>query len=63
MQKLVKISFVFSTLFCLLVIILILSSYFLLKPNLPEISLVDEDNLQMPLKVFTSDGVLIGMLN
>ena len=60
MQKLVKISFIFSTFFCLLVIILILSSYFLLKPDLPEINLVDESELQMPLKVFTKDGVMIG---
>ena len=34
--------------------------YFLLKPSLPEINLSDEDVLQIPLKVFTSDGVLIG---
>ena len=60
MQKLVKISFIFSTFFCLLVIILILSSYFFLKSDLPEINLVDESELQMPLKVFTKDGVMIG---
>ena len=34
--------------------------YFLIKPSLPEINLVDEDVLQIPLKVFTSDGILIG---
>ena len=34
--------------------------YFLIKPTLPEINLVDEDVLQIPLKVLTSDGVLIG---
>ena len=38
----------------------ILGGYLLIKPNLPEINLVDEDVLQMPLKVLTSDGVLIG---
>ena len=32
----------------------------LIKPSLPEINLVDKDVLQIPLKVFTSDGVLIG---
>ena len=34
--------------------------YFLIKSSLPEINLVDEDVLQIPLKVLTSDGVLIG---
>ena len=36
------------------------AGYLLIKPNLPEINLVDEDVLQIPLKVLTSDGVLIG---
>ena len=31
-----------------------------LKPSLPEINLVDEDVLQIPLKVYSADGVLIG---
>ncbi len=34
--------------------------YFVIKPSLPEINLVDEDVLQIPLKILTSDGVLIG---
>ena len=34
--------------------------YLFIKPSLPEINLVDKDALQIPLKVFTSDGVLIG---
>ena len=34
--------------------------YLFIKPSLPEIDLVDEDVLQIPLKIFTSDGVLIG---
>ena len=34
--------------------------YLVIKPSLPEINLVDEDVLQIPLKVYTSDGVLIG---
>ena len=34
--------------------------YFLFKSDLPEINLVDEDVLQIPLKVFSADGVLIG---
>ena len=45
---------------CLLAIIIIFASYLYLKPSLPEINLVDESELQMPLKVFTKDGVLIG---
>ena len=35
-------------------------SYLILKPNLPEINLVDQDILQVPLKVLSADGVLIG---
>jgi len=34
--------------------------YIVIKPSLPEINSVDEDVLQIPLKVLTSDGVLIG---
>ena len=45
---------------CLLAILFIFASYLYLKPSLPEINLVDESELQMPLKVFTKDGVLIG---
>jgi penicillin-binding protein 1A len=42
------------------VIAIILGSYLTIKPSLPEISLVDEAQLQMPLKVFTEDKTLIG---
>ena len=41
-------------------ILVIGGGYLLFKPSLPEIDLVDEDVLQIPLKVFSSDGVLIG---
>ena len=41
-------------------IVIILSVYFILKPSLPEINLVDENVLQVPLKVLSADGVLIG---
>jgi len=41
-------------------ILTIAGGYFLIKPSLPEINLVDEGVLQIPLKVFTADGVLIG---
>ena len=34
--------------------------YLFIKPSLPEINLVDEGVLQIPLKVLTSDGILIG---
>ncbi len=44
----------------LLSIFLVGGGYFFLKPGLPEINLVDEDVLQIPLKVFSADGVLIG---
>ena len=41
-------------------ILIISSGYIILKPNLPEINLVNENALQVPLKIFTEDGVLIG---
>ena len=44
----------------LLSIITIGIGYLFIKPSLPEINSVDEDVLQIPLKVLTSDGVLIG---
>jgi penicillin-binding protein 1A len=44
----------------LISILTIVGGYLIIKPSLPEINLVDEDVLQIPLKVFTSDGVLIG---
>ena len=51
-----------AALFGTLVSILFIGAgYFLVKPSLPEIDLVDEDVLQIPLKVFTSDVVLIGV--
>jgi len=60
MQRLIKISFFSAISICLLSIIVILGTYFAIKPSLPEIKYVDESELQMPLKVFTKDGVLIG---
>ena len=60
MQKLVKISFYFSTSLCVVAILLIISTYFYIKPSLPEINLVDESELQMPMKVYTKDNKLIG---
>ena len=60
MQKLIKVIF-FSGIFAsLLSIILIIGAYLILKPSLPEIKYVDESELQMPLKVYTYDGFLIG---
>jgi penicillin-binding protein 1A len=44
----------------LLSILVIGVGYLFIKPSLPEIDLVDEDVLQIPLKIFTSDGALIG---
>ena len=41
-------------------ILVISSGYIILKPNLPEINLVNENALQVPLQVFSEDGVLIG---
>ena len=59
MLKLIKFLFWTSISCCLLAIFVVLGAYFSLRPSLPEISLVDEAQLQMPLKVFTEDGILI----
>ena len=60
MQTLARISFFSGIFICILGILTILGTYFALKPSLPEIKYVDESALQMPLKVYTKDGVLIG---
>ena len=60
MQRLIKISFFSGIFFCLLSIIIILATYLIINPTLPEVKYVDESELQMPLKVYTKDGVLIG---
>ena len=60
MQTLARISFFSGIFICILGILTILGTYFALKPSLPEIKYVDESELQMPLKVYTKDGVLIG---
>ena len=60
MHRLVKISFFSGVFLCLAAIIIIIFTYIVLKPDLPKINLVDESELQMPLKVYTKDGVLIG---
>ena len=60
MPKFIKALFLISISACILSIISIIFMYFITKPNLPEIKYVDESVLQMPLKVLTKDGVLIG---
>ena len=60
MQKIIKNLFFISISVCILSILSIFGTYLALKPNLPEIKYVDESELQMPLKVYTKDGVLIG---
>ena len=51
MQKIVKYSFYFGIFISFFTIILILATNAYLKPSLPKIKLVDEAELQMPLKV------------
>ena len=58
--KLINTSLIFALIGTLLSIFLIGGGYLLFKPDLPEINLIDEDVLQIPLKVFSADGVLIG---
>ncbi len=60
MPKFIKAFFLISISASILSIISIIFMYFITKPNLPEIKYVDESVLQMPLKVLTKDGVLIG---
>ena len=60
MLKFIKALFLAGIFVSTLSIILIILSYLIIKPNLPEIKYVDESELQMPLKVLTKDGVLIG---
>ena len=60
MKRVAKFLFISSMSLCIFSLLTILFSYYFLKPSLPEISLVDESNLQMPLKIYTEDGVLIG---
>ena len=60
MRKLINFAFYFGVFVSLTSIIVLLATYFTFKPTLPEIKYVDESQLQMPLKVFTKDGVLIG---
>ena len=60
MLKIIKILFYLAISSCVAAILFILISYLTLKPDLPKISLVDETNLQMPLKIYTKDEVLIG---
>ena len=60
MQKIIKNLFFIGIFVCILSIFLILGTYLAMKPNLPQIKYVDESELQMPLKVYTKDNVLIG---
>ena len=61
MHKIIKIAFYTSISICLLAFF---NNFciFSIKSDLPEIKYVDESELQMPLKIYTKDGVLIGEL-
>ena len=59
-SKLINWAFLAALIATLLSIFTIGVGYIVIKPSLPEINLIDEDVLQIPLKVLTSDGVLIG---
>ena len=59
-SKLINWAFLAALIATLVSIFTIGGGYIVIKPSLPEINLVDEDVLQIPLKVLTSDGVLIG---
>ena len=59
-SKLINWAFLAALIATLVSIFTIGVGYIVIKPSLPEINLVDEDVLQIPFKVLTSDGVLIG---
>ena len=59
-SKLINWAFLAALIATLVSIFTIGVGYIVIKPSLPEINLIDEDVLQIPLKVLTSDGVLIG---
>ena len=58
--RLINTTLIFALIATLLSLLLIGGGYFLFKSSLPEINLVDEDVLQIPLKVYSADGILIG---
>ena len=58
--RLINLALVAALIGTLAAILTIGMGYLFVKPSLPEINLVDEDVLQIPLKVLTSDGILIG---
>ena len=60
MRRLIDFAFFLGVFVTLISIITLSGTYLIIKPNLPEIKYVDESQLQMPLKVFTKDGILIG---
>ena len=60
MIKIIKLFFWLGMFFTSLAIVATLTVYLYLKSSLPEISLVDQSQLQIPLKIYTNDGVLIG---
>ena len=60
MHKIIKYTFYTGITLSLLSLFLVIFTYFAIKNDLPEIKFVDESELQMPLKIYTKDGVLIG---
>ena len=58
--RLINLALVAALIGTLAAILTIGMGYLFIKPSLPEINLVDEGVLQIPLKVLTSDGILIG---
>jgi membrane carboxypeptidase/penicillin-binding protein len=53
--RLINSSLTLALIGTLVSLFLLSGGYFLLKPSLPEINLVDEDALQIPLKVYSAD--------
>ena len=60
MHKSIQYLFYTGIFLCIFAIIAIFGANLYLKPSLPEINLVDQSELQMPLKVYTKDKKLIG---
>ena len=58
-KKIIKISTVLGVLGCLCGVIGVVGLYFYLEPKLPEIDVLEDIQLQEPLRVYTRDGLLI----
>ena len=60
MTKILKITTCITLIFCSAIIIAISGAYLHLSPSLPDAAVIDEIKLQIPLRIYSYDGQLIG---